>query len=153
MNYHGIQPTTFNNGEGIRTALWVAGCNHHCKGCQNAYTWDEHGGQEFGKDAKEKLFRALDRTWCDGLTLTGGDPLFPASREEITSLAREVKTRFPDKNIWVYTGYKYEEVQDLEVMQYIDVLVDGRFVEELADPSYKFAGSTNQRIIRVKERS
>ena len=152
MNYHGIQKTTFNNGEGIRVALWVAGCNHFCKGCHNPYTWNEKGGQKFDEDAKEELFRALDRTWCDGLTLTGGDPLLPSNRRDITKLAKEVKARFPDKNIWVYTGSRYEEVKDLELMQYIDVLVDGEFVEELADPTYKFAGSTNQRIIKVKER-
>ena len=151
MNYHGITLTSFNNGEGMRTVLWVAGCEHHCKGCQNAYSWDVSGGKLFSVDARNELFKAANRTWIDGLTLSGGDPLHPYNREAITALARDFKAEFPKKNIWLYTGYTYEDVKDLEVMQYIDVVVDGKFVEELADKDYKFAGSTNQRIIYVKE--
>lgn len=151
MNYHGITLTSFNNGEGMRTVLWVAGCEHKCKGCQNAYTWNKHGGKPFDEGAKAALFRGLNRTWVDGLTLSGGDPLHPANREAITELARDFKAEFPKKDIWLYTGYTYEDVKDLEVMQYVDVVVDGKFVEELADESHKYAGSTNQRIIYLKE--
>ena len=151
MNYHGITLTSFCNGEGMRTVLWVAGCEHHCRGCQNPDTWASDSGMVFGKEAKETIFKALNRTWSDGLTLSGGDPLHPDNRAEITSLAREVKNRFPDKTIWLYTGYTYENVKDLEIMKYIDVVVDGQFVEDLADENYKYAGSTNQRIIRLKE--
>lgn len=151
MNYHGITLTSFNNGEGMRTVLWVAGCEHKCKGCQNAYTWDADAGKPFDEGAKATLFRGLNRTWVDGLTLSGGDPLHPSNREAITKLAKDFKAEFPKKNIWLYTGYTYEDVKDLEVMQYIDVVVDGKFVEELADESYKYAGSTNQRVIYIKE--
>ena len=151
MNYHGITLTSFNNGEGMRTVLWVAGCEHHCQGCHNAYSWDENGGKPFDREAKDILFRALNRTWIEGVTFSGGDPLHPANREGITTLAKEIKAEFPKKNIWLYTGYTYDEVKDLEVMQYIDVIVDGKFMEGLADENYKYAGSTNQRVIHVKE--
>ena len=151
MNYHGITLTSFNNGEGMRTVLWVAGCDHHCKGCQNAYSWDANGGKLFDVAARNELFKAANRTWIDGLTLSGGDPLHPANREDVAALARDFKAEFPKKNIWLYTGYTYEDVKDLEVMKYIDVVVDGKFEESLADTNYKYAGSTNQRIIRVNE--
>ena len=151
MNYQGITLTSFNNGKGMRTVLWVSGCEHHCKGCHNPLTWDINGGRPFTKEAKEEIFKALNRTWSDGLTISGGDPFHPANIEEVTSFAKEVKHRFPDKTIWVYTGCNFEDIRDLEIMEYIDVIVDGRFVEELADETYKYAGSTNQRIINVKE--
>lgn len=151
MNYHGIILTSFCNGEGMRTVLWVSGCEHHCKGCQNPDIWDANSGMIFDVEAKKEIFKALNRTWIDGLTLSGGDPLHPSNREDITALVKEVKEKFPNKTIWVYTGYEYESVKDLEVINYIDVVVDGRFVEKLADKNYKYAGSTNQRIIRVKE--
>ena len=150
MNYQGITLTSFNNGKGMRTVLWVSGCEHHCKGCHNPQTWDVNGGRPFDEGAKEVIFRELRRTWSDGLTISGGDPLHPANRDDVTRLAREVKERFPDKTIWLYTGYLYEEVKDLEIMKYIDVVVDGQFIEELADEKYKYAGSTNQRIIHVR---
>lgn len=150
MNYHGITKTSFANGTGIRTVLWLAGCTHHCKGCHNPGTWDVNGGKIFGDAAKQELFNSLKRTWIDGLTLSGGDPLHPGNREDVAALAKEVKEKFPDKTIWLYTGYLYESVCDLEVMQYVDIVVDGEFVEELADAEYKFAGSTNQRIIDVR---
>ena len=151
MNYHGITLTSFNNGEGMRTVLWVAGCEHKCKGCQNLYAWDINGGMPFDREARLELFKAANRTWIDGITFSGGDPLHPANREAITTLARDFKAEFPKKNIWLYTGYTYEDIKNLEVMQYIDVVVDGQYVEELADSDYKYAGSTNQRVIRVKE--
>lgn len=151
MNYQGITLTSFNNGKGMRTVLWVSGCEHHCKGCHNPNTWDVDSGRPFDEQAKEVIFRELRRTWSDGLTLSGGDPLHPANRAEVTALAKEVKAAFQDKTIWLYTGYLFEEVKDLEIMKYVDVVVDGQFVEELADETYKYAGSTNQRIIYVKE--
>ena len=150
MNYQGITLTSFNNGKGMRTVLWVSGCEHHCKGCHNPNTWDVNSGRPFDEGAKEVIFRELRRTWSDGLTISGGDPLHPANRDDVTRLAKEVKAAFPDKTIWLYTGYLYEEVKDLEIMKYIDVIVDGQFVEELADESYKYAGSTNQRIIYLR---
>lgn len=151
MRYHDIQKSSFNNGTGIRVVLWVAGCNHHCRGCHNPSTWNIDGGHTFDEQAKAELFEALGRKWCDGITFSGGDPLHPENRADITALAKEIKERYPEKNIWLYTGFRYEEVRELEVMQYVDVLVDGRFIEELADSSHKWAGSLNQRVIDVRE--
>lgn len=151
MNYHGLLKGSLINGDGVRVVLFVAGCDHHCKGCQNPYTWNPNGGILFDSTTKEKLFEVVGRKWCDGVTFSGGDPLYPGNRAEVTELAKELKDTYPNKTIWLYTGFTYEEVCDLEIMQYIDVVVDGRFVEELKDSKYKFAGSTNQRIINVKE--
>lgn len=150
MNYHGITKTSLNNGEGLRTVLWVSGCEHKCKGCHNPYSWDANSGKLFNDSARDELFDVISRPWVDGLTISGGDPLHPANRDTITELAKDIKTRFPNKNIWLYTGYTYEDVKDLEIMKYIDTIVDGRFEETLADPNYKFAGSTNQRIINIE---
>lgn len=150
MYYHGITKTSVANGTGIRTVLWVSGCNHHCNGCHNPQTWDVNSGQLFDDSARRKLMLALSKVWCNGLTFSGGDPLHPQNRDTVTEIAKEVKDRFPDKDIWLYTGYTFEEVKDLEVMQYIDILVDGEFIEDLRDLRLKFKGSANQRIIDVK---
>ena len=152
MNYHGIQKGTLVNGEGVRVVLWVAGCNHQCKGCQNPDTWNPKGGIRFDEHAKEALIKAVGRKWCDGVTFSGGDPLFPDNRAEITEIAKEIKELYPEKNIWLYTGYTYEEICELEVMEYIDVLVDGEFVAELKDENCMWRGSNNQKVIDVKER-
>lgn len=151
MNYHKIEKISIANGTGIRTVLWVSGCTHHCKGCHNPQTWDVASGKLFDEEAKKELFEALSNNWNSGLTLSGGDPLHPANRDLVTILAREVKEKFPEKTIWMYTGYTYEDVKDLEVMKYIDAVVDGKFIEDLKDISIKFRGSSNQRIIYLKE--
>ena len=151
MNYQGITPTSFNNGEGMRTVLWVSGCEHHCKCCQNPDTWNPNSGKLFDAQAKVELFKALNRKYIDGLTLSGGDPLHPANIDAVTTLVMEFREEFPEKNIWLYTGYNYECVRNLELMKYVDVVVDGRFVAELADKASKYTGSANQRIIHVKE--
>ena len=151
MNYHNILKDDMRNGEGLRVVLFVAGCEHHCEGCHNPFTWALNGGISFDNNAKEEIFAQLKESHISGLTLSGGDPLHPKNRVTITDLCMEVKERFPDKTIWLYTGFKYEEVMHLRVMQYIDVLVDGPFIKELADVKYEWAGSTNQRIIRLKE--
>lgn len=151
MRYHGIERCSLVNGTGVRAVLWVSGCEHHCKGCHNSYSWDPDGGVPFEETDKKKLIDAISKSWSDGVTFSGGDPLYPANREAITELAKEIKELYPDTSIWMYTGYSWEEIWELEVMRYIDVLVDGEFIEELKDESYKYAGSTNQRIIDVKE--
>ena len=151
MRYHDIKTGDMLNGRGIRVTLFVAGCNHYCKGCHNPITWDANEGLIFDEKAKQELFEELEKDYCKGVTFSGGDPLYPDNRAEITALAKELKEKFPEKDIWLYTGYIYDEVKDLEVMSYIDVLVDGEFKEELKDNNYHWAGSTNQRIIDVKE--
>jgi len=151
MKYHNIIPVDMKNGTGLRVSLWVAGCSHGCKGCHNPITHDPDYGLVFDEDAKKELFSYLDKEYIEGLTLTGGDPLYEGNREAITELLREVHTKFPDKNVWVYTGYDFKDVMDLECMRYIDILVDGKFVCEKADIDLHWRGSSNQNLVRVKE--
>ena len=149
MNYHNIKHDDMNNGDGIRVTLFVAGCNHHCKGCQNPQTWSVNGGILFDSGALNEICAELDKDYISGLTLSGGDPLHPANRDTITEICKKVKYLYPHKTIWLYTGYKYEDVCDLDVMNYIDVLVDGEYIEELRDISLEWIGSSNQRVIRL----
>lgn len=138
------------NGDGLRVVLWVAGCNHACKGCHNPITWDPQGGILFDDAAKQEIFAEMEKDYVTGLTFSGGDPLHPANREEVTALARELHTRYPEKSLWMYTGFTWDEVDDLPVMQYLDVLVDGEFVQALLDTQLHWKGSSNQRVIDVK---
>ncbi len=151
MRYHNITKDDMLNGEGLRVVLWVSGCSHHCKNCQNPVTWDPEGGLFFDEAAKEELFAELEKDYISGITFSGGDPLFPGNRQDITALLKEIREKFPDKNIWMYTGFSWEEVSALEAMQYVDVLVDGKFVEELKDNQLHWKGSYNQRIIDVQK--
>lgn len=150
MNYHNITKDDMLNGDGLRVVLWVSGCNHHCFNCQNPQTWDENSGIPFDNNAEKELFEALNKPYISGVTFSGGDALYPNNRSEITRLAKRIKAELPNKTIWLYTGYKYEEVKDLEIMQYIDILVDGEFIQELADPKLHWRGSSNQKIIDIK---
>ncbi len=152
MRYHNIERVSMTNGTGLRTVLWVAGCTHHCEGCQNPCTWDENGGLPFDEAAKEELFKYLDDKFIQGITFSGGDPLHPANRAEIGGLVKEIAEKYPDKDIWLYTGFTFEEVQklDLDWLKLIDVLVDGRFELGLRSIDTKWRGSTNQRVINVK---
>ncbi len=151
MRYHNITTDDMLNGDGLRTVLWVAGCNHHCEGCQNPITWDINGGIPFDEDAENELFEKLAPDYISGLTFSGGDPLHPQNRAEITRLAKKSRELFPKKNIWLYTGYMFDEVKELEIMGYIDVLVDGEFKMELLDEKLHWKGSANQRVIEVPE--
>ena len=151
MRYHNITTDDMLNGDGLRTVLWVAGCNHHCEGCQNPITWDINGGIPFDEDAENELFEKLAPDYISGLTFSGGDPLHPQNRAEITRLAKKSRELFPKKDIWLYTGYVFDEIKELEIMQYIDVLVDGEFKKELFDEKLHWKGSANQRVIEVPE--
>lgn len=151
MNYAKINPCDIANGVGVRVSLWVSGCRNHCKGCFNPETWDFNYGKEFTVKVVRKIEDALDHYYIDGLSVLGGEPLDTDNLHVVTNLCCWVKRCFPEKTIWLYTGSQYEDVKDLEVMRYIDVLVDGRFVEELKDITLKFRGSSNQRIIDVKQ--
>ena len=151
MNYFAITKDDMLNGEGLRVVLWVAGCEHHCKGCHNPYTHDVNGGIKFGQDALEEIFKELEKDYISGFTASGGDPLHPKNRYEMGQLCKLIKEFFPNKTIWLYTGYTFEQVKHLKALEYTDVLVDGKFVQELADVRYKWAGSTNQRIINVQD--
>lgn len=139
------------NGEGLRVVLWLSGCDHGCKGCHNPVTWDPNGGIPFDDAAELELFHALNNDYTSGITFSGGDPLFMGNRQEVTALAKRIKERFPDKTTWLYTGYRWEEISALPIMEYIDVLVDGRFVLDLKDAKLHWKGSSNQRIIDVQK--
>ncbi len=148
MNYHNIIKDDMLNGDGLRVTLFVAGCEHNCYNCHNPETFDPDGGIAFDESAVEEIYNELSKDYVSGITLTGGDPLYVGNRDTITKLLADIKERFPDKTIWLYTGYVYEDVSDLEVMKYIDVLVDGPYIDELRDTALRWRGSENQRVIR-----
>ena len=153
MNYITIYRSSLSDGEGWRVVLFVSGCDHKCPGCHNPQSWDKNAGKPFTEETKEYLFNAVNNSEIDGLTLSGGDPLYSANIKEVTVLCKEFKERFPNKDIWLYTGSVYDDkLAQLEVMQYIDYLVDGPFILEKRDTSQRFRGSTNQRIINIKKR-
>lgn len=154
MNYHKIITDDQLNGDGLRVILFVSGCDHHCKGCQNPQTWNPNSGQEFTDKDKEKILEMLSEDYISGITLSGGDPLYPANIDCIYDLIKSIRNKYDiTKDIWLYTGYKFEDILPFfkELLKNIDVLVDGEFIEELADKKYKWAGSTNQRVIDVQQ--
>lgn len=150
MRYHNITKDDMLNGDGLRVVLWVAGCNHCCKGCQNPVTWDVDGGLKFDEAAKKEIFAQLDHKYISGITFSGGDPLHPANRSEIRQLAMEIKEKYPAKTIWLYTGYLWEEIAEMPIMEYLDVVVDGPFLLERRDVKLLWKGSDNQRVINVR---
>lgn len=160
MNYGTIKKYDIANGEGVRVSLFVSGCDHHCENCFNQEAWDYSFGNTFTKDTEEEILKALSPEYIDGLSLLGGEPFERENQRCLLPFLRRVRERFPKKNIWCYTGFLLEtellkdsrarcECTD-EMLSMIDVLVDGRFVEELKDISLAFRGSSNQRIIDVK---
>lgn len=154
MNYIKITKNDIANGPGVRCVLWVAGCKLHCVGCHNQSTWDFNAGKPFDKNAKQELFCILDKPYIQGLTISGGHPLDTHNFEDVLLLIKEVKEKFPTKDIWLYTGYLYEELYYREISRillYIDVLVDGPYIEEQRDITLAFRGSRNQRLINVPE--
>lgn len=151
MRYHNITTDDMLNGDGLRTVLWVAGCTHNCKGCQNPITWDIEGGLPFDDAAERELFDKIAPDYISGVTLSGGDPLHPQNRGKITELAKKCKELFPEKTVWLYTGFTFEEIKGLEIVQYCDVIVDGEFILEQRDPKLHWKGSANQRVIDVRE--
>jgi len=142
MYYHDITKDDMKNGDGLRVVLWVSGCDHKCEGCQNPITWNPNDGIVFDEAAKEEIYMQLEKSYISGITFSGGDPLYPANREEVTALAKEIAKHFPEKTIWLYTGYYYEDVKHLEIMKYIDVLVDGPYEQEKRDDKLHWCGST-----------
>ena len=153
MNYHNIDHCDMLNGDGIRVSLWVSGCSLHCKGCQNPQTWNFNSGIPFNREALQELYEALDKPYIQGLTLTGGNPM--DNVPEVLHICRTVKEKFPTKDIWLYSGYTFEQLQQSQVatyiLEYVDVLVDGPYVEEQRDITLPWRGSKNQRVIDVKK--
>ena len=151
MYYSGIINCDLGNGDGIGVTLFVSGCSLNCKGCFNPETHNKKYGKKFTAETEKYLFDLVSKPEIDHITFSGGNPLESYNLPEVTELARKLKTQFPDKLIWCYTGFVYEDIQNLEIMKYIDVLVDGPFVESLKDLTLPWRGSSNQRIIK-KER-
>ena len=149
MRYHNIKKDDMLNGDGLRVVLWVAGCSHHCKGCQNPITWDPDGGIPFEQKDKEEIFEQLDQSYIEGITFSGGDPLHERNVQDVTELAKEIKKKYPDKTIWLYTGYTWEKIRNLEIIPYLDVVVDGKFDLASRDVNLMWKGSPNQRVIDV----
>ncbi len=151
MRYHNITKDDMLNGTGLRVVLWVSGCTHGCKGCQNPITWDINDGLPFDSSAKEEIFAELKKDYIEGITLSGGDPLHPANRAEIGALIEEINATFPNKNIWLYTGFSWEDIRTLIFIPFVDVIVDGRFQIDLLNSQLHWKGSSNQNVIDVKK--
>lgn len=151
MRYHNITKDDMLNGDGLRVVLWVAGCSHCCKECHNPVTWDPDGGLPFDENAKTEIFEQLDKPYISGITFSGGDPLHAANRLEIRNLAAEIKEKYPNKTIWLYTGDSWENIQHYAIMQYVDVLVDGEFKIDKKNVRLLWKGSDNQRVIDVQK--
>lgn len=165
MNYHNITYPDMNNGDGLRVVLWLSGCSHHCFNCQNHQTWDINSGIPFDESAKEELFRELGKDYISGLTLSGGDPLHEANLDGALDLVNEFRLLFPNKSIWVYSGYRWSEIfndeifltkdcadwKRREIVKQCTVMVDGRYIDSQRNPSKKWAGSDNQHVIDIQQ--
>ena len=150
MNYMQIDKASISNGPGVRVVLWVAGCPHHCPSCQNPETWSADAGKSFSCFAEQELFNCLAKPYISGLTFSGGDPLFSPNIKTVTYLAHKYKEHFPTKTIWLWTGYEWPAVKSLEIMNFLDVIVTGPFIESQKDYTLPYCGSRNQQVIDVK---
>lgn len=151
MRYHNITHDDMLNGDGLRVVLWVAGCTHHCPQCQNPITWDIEGGLPFDEEAHDEVMTELEKDYVSGVTFSGGDPLHPENRGTVGALIEEIKEKYPQKTIWLYTGFVWDEIKNLPFVAQIDVLVDGPFQINKLDVKLHWRGSSNQRVINVKE--
>lgn len=151
MNYVAIDQFDTANGIGIGTVLWVSGCNHHCFQCHNPQTHNPNFGNLWTDSQLDFLLDTLKPDYITRLTISGGDPLYPANRSEVEKIVSTVKNVYPQKVIWLYTGYLYEQVKELKLMKWVDVIVDGPFISAQKNINLKFRGSANQRIIRMEE--
>jgi len=168
MNYHNITYPDQNNGDGLRIVLWVAGCEHHYTNCQNQQTWNPQSGIPFDKNAMNEILNELKKDYISGITFSGGDPLHPKNVQNVLKIVDEIRVSYPTKNIWLYTGYTWEQImhpvitdinsEQLKMLQMrkelvskCNVLIDGRYVDELRDISLHWRGSSNQRVINVQE--
>ena len=163
MYYGAIKKSDIANGEGIRTTLFVSGCRNRCPGCFQPETWAFDYGAPFTDDVKEDIFKTFENPSVRGLTILGGEPMEPENQRGLLPLLREFKSRFPEKNVWLYTGNLYEELTGevgshekaldvtAELLSYVDILVDGRFIEEKKSLGLRFRGSSNQRVIDMNK--
>lgn len=150
MRYHNITKDDMLNGDGLRVVLWLSGCDHCCKECQNPITWDPDGGLLFDDVAKAEIFEQLDQDYISGITFSGGDPLHSANRLDVRAFIQEIKDKYPNKTIWLYTGSDWKDIWHYPMMKNIDVVVDGEFKIDLKDTKLLWKGSSNQRVIDVQ---
>lgn len=152
MRYNKIRKMDIADGPGVRVSVFFQGCAFHCKNCFNPETWDFKAGKEFTDETIEEILNLCDKDFITGLSLLGGEPMHPTNIEGSTKLAKMFKERFPDKTIWSWTGFLFDEyLKDKEIVKYLDVVVDGQFKDELRNPNLKWKGSANQRVIDVKK--
>ena len=156
-----------NNGSGLRVVLWLSGCSHHCYNCQNPQTWNPNNGIQFDESAKKEIFNELSKDYISGITLTGGDPLYESNLNNVLSLIKEIRTSFPEKTIWLYTGYSYSDIfrrqssclsqeglnnfKRREIIKLCNIVVDGEYIDKQKDLTLKWRGSKNQRVIDVQQ--
>ena len=155
MYYSAIKKWDVADGPGVRVTIFVSGCTNRCPGCFQPETWDFHYGRPYTRDTEEEILKALEPDYIQGLTLLGGEPMEPENQPALLELVEAVKKRFPAKDIWCYTGFEYDRIRHRapysQLLEYIDVLVDGPYIEALRDPSLRFRGSSNQRIIELHQ--
>ncbi len=155
MKYAKIRKMDISNGEGVRVSLFVQGCSFHCKNCFNQETWDFNGGKEFTTAEVQKIIELANKDYIAGLSVLGGEPLHLNNIESVSMLCEYFKFKYPEKSIWIWTGFKYEDIIKMEnnynIFNYIDVLVDGQFEEDKKDLTLKWRGSSNQRVIDCKK--
>lgn len=151
MNYAGIKKTDIANGPGVRVSLFVSGCRNHCAGCFNEETWEFSFGDPFTKAIEEEIIKALSPSWIQGLSILGGEPLEPENEPTLVWLLSRIRDELPEKDIWLYTGYRLETVAGSPLLSLVDVVVDGPFLQEEKDLSLAFRGSRNQRVIRLTD--
>jgi len=152
MRYSKIRKMDISNGKGIRVSIFMQGCTFNCKNCFNKETHDFNGGEEFTDETIDRVIKLCGNESIDGLSILGGEPMHPKNIEGTTKLAKKFKETFPNKDIWAWSGFKYDEyLKDKEIVNYLDVLVDGQYMDELYNPRLKWKGSSNQRVIDVQE--
>ena len=151
MRYNLIRKMDISNGPGVRVSIFMQGCAFHCKNCFNTDTWDFNGGHEFTDETIERVIELAKESYIQGLSILGGEPLHPKNIEGTTKLAKTFREKYPNKTIWVWSGFTFDKLQDKEILKYIDVLVDGQYVDELHDFRLKWKGSSNQRVIDVQK--
>jgi len=152
MRYNLIRKMDISNGPGVRVSIFMQGCAFHCKNCFNPETWNFEGGQEFNENTINEVLNLCEENHIKGLSILGGEPMHPNNIDGTTKLAKAFKEKYPNKNLWVWSGFRFDnELKDKEVLNYIDVLVDGQYVDELHDFTLKWRGSSNQRVIDVKQ--
>ena len=151
MRYNKIRKMDISNGPGVRVSFFFQGCHFHCKDCFNEETWDFEGGKEFTDKTIDRIMELCSKDYIVGLSILGGEPMHPVNIEGTTKIAKLFKEKYPNKTIWVWSGFLFEGLKEKEVLKYIDVLVDGQFKTELFDPRLRWKGSSNQRVIDVKK--